>query len=251
MQDAQTDSGPWFREWFGSPYYKLLYSHRDGAEARLFIRNVTRHLGLGKGSRVLDLACGRGRHAMELHRLGFDVTGMDISEESIAEARAGGAQGPDFLVHDMRDPFPVKDFDAVLNLFTSFGYFHSRQDDRRTIRAVADALRLGGVLVIDFLNTDKAVSEMVGEEEVVRDEVRFNIRRYLINGVITKEITVNDRGRTSFFREEVDALTLRDFEGYFADAGLVPEAVFGDYGLGPFDADRSDRLIMIARRQTA
>lgn len=251
MQHLTSDSPSWFQNWFGSPYYKLLYQHRDTEEARVFIGNITRHLGLRKGDQVLDLACGRGRHSVELHRLGFDVVGMDISQESIAEARSAESAGLRFTIHDMREPFPVKGLDAVLNLFTSFGYFHSRYDDLMTIMAVKQSLKTGGVLVIDFMNSERTIREMVAEEVVEREGVRFHIRRNMTKGIITKTITVSDKGNQCQFREEVDALTLTDFKSYFKEAGLVLTKTLGDYGLTPFEADRSDRLIMIARKETA
>jgi len=251
MQQLTADSKSWFKGWFGSPYYKLLYSHRDNDEARLFIGNITRHLGLNAGSRVLDLACGRGRHSVELQRLGFDVMGMDISEQSIIEARVAEQPGLRFMVHDMRRPFPVNDLDAVLNLFTSFGYFHSPEDDLRTIKAVTDSLKPEGFLVIDFLNSIKTIRQMVAEDVMERDGVRFDIKRCVVNNIITKDITVTDDGQEFFFREEVDALTLDDFEGYFSKTGLEISELFGDYDLNAFTPDDSERLIIIARKPNA
>jgi SAM-dependent methyltransferase len=251
MQQTSSDGTSWFKGWFGSPYYKLLYSNRDVDEARLFIANITRHLGLKEGDRVLDLACGRGRHSIELHRLGFDVVGIDISEESISEASAAQHTGIRFLVHDMRQPFPVRDLDAVLNLFTSFGYFHSSEDDLLTIKAVMDALKPGGFFVIDFLNSVRTLKEMVAEDTVERDGIRFNIQRRLVDNIITKEITVIDGSEQHFFQEEVDALSFDDFEGYFNHSGFSVIEVFGDYDLKAFDPEISERLIMVAMKPTA
>jgi SAM-dependent methyltransferase len=250
MKQTSSDGTSWFTDCFGSPYYKLLYSNRDVEEARLFITNITRHLGLKEGDRVLDLACGRGRHSIELHRLGFDVVGMDISEPSISEATAAQQAGIRFLVHDMRQPFPVRDLDAVLNLFTSFGYFHSPEDDLLTIKAVMDALKPGGFFVIDFLNTVRALKEMVAEETVEREGIRFNIRRRLVDSIITKEISVVDGAELHFFQEEVDALCLADFEGYFKYSGFSVMEVFGDYNLNAFNPESSERLIMVAMKPT-
>jgi len=238
----------WFLDWFNSPYYPILYKNRDREEARAFIARIMGHLALKKGSRVLDLACGRGRHAVELHGLGYEVVGIDISEDSIEDARKLETDGLEFYVHDMRNLYWSEHFDAVVNLFTSFGYFHSKEDDQRTMNAVADVLKPGGYFVLDFFNVNKVMAEMVNAEEKSIDGVRFIIDRQLRGTVIEKSIQVIDGETGLLFKEEVDALTLTNFQGYLEQAGLQLEAVFGDYVLGPFDEQNSDRLILVARK---
>ena len=76
----------WFKNWFNSPYYHKLYSHRDEAEAEIFINNLVQLLHPPAGAKMLDVACGKGRHSMHLANMHFDVTGIDLSSESIAEA---------------------------------------------------------------------------------------------------------------------------------------------------------------------
>lgn len=245
---SQNESGNWFREWFNSPYYQVLYRHRDKDEARGFIQRLMEYLDVPAGGRVLDLACGQGRHSVELHRLGYQVVGIDLAEESIAEAQVNEADGLEFFVHDMRSLYWSDHFDAVLNLFTSFGYFHSSEDDQLTIDSVRDALRPGGVFVLDFLNVNKVVSQMVREEEFEREGLRFAITRRLTGKVIEKDIRVMDGETELFFKEEVDALSLEDFESYFAVAGLELSMVLGSYDLAPFNAEHSDRLIMVAQK---
>ena len=82
----------WFHDWFNSPYYHLLYRHRDEQEAAAFIERLIGHLQPPPGSRMLDVACGKGRHAVQLARHGFEVTGIDLSEESIAFAQQSAAR---------------------------------------------------------------------------------------------------------------------------------------------------------------
>lgn len=248
MPTPDTDGGNWFREWFNSPYYHVLYRHRDRDEARGFVQRLMQHLDVPQGGRVLDLACGAGRHSVELHRMGYEVIGIDLAEDSIEGARRNEAEGLEFFVHDMRHLYWDSHFDAVLNLFTSFGYFHSREDDQQTIDSVRDALRPGGVFVLDFLNVQKAVAQMVGNEEIERDGLRFIINRTVRDRVIVKDIRVHDGESELFFKEEVDALTLDDFESYFAQAGIELVSVLGNYELSPFDPETSDRLIMVAQK---
>jgi len=248
MPTSRNESGNWFREWFNSPYYHVLYRHRDREEARGFVQRLMEHLDVPVGGKVLDLACGQGRHSVELHRLGYQVVGIDLAEESIEEARAHETEGLEFFVHDMRELYWSDHFDAVLNLFTSFGYFHNSEDDQRTIYSVRDALMPGGVFVLDFLNVNKVISHMVHEEVIEREGLRFTISRRLNGKVIEKDIRVMDGETELLFKEEVDALTLADFESYFAIAGLELSIVFGSYDLATFDATQSDRLIMVAKK---
>lgn len=238
----------WFQSWFDSPYYHLLYRHRDGNEAREFIVRLSDAIGVPRAGTVLDLACGKGRHSLELHRLGFDVVGIDLSTTSIEEARRFECEGLEFFLHDMRNLFWKEHFDAVFNLFTSFGYFHSVQDDQRTINGVADALRPKGLFVLDFLNVEKVIGNLVSEELQVIDGVSFHVTRGLVSDMIEKRITVVDGDIELLFTEQVDTLTLNSFTTYFENAGLELTDVFGSYALEPFDVTTSDRLIMVARK---
>ena len=118
----QKEQDIWYASWFNTPYYHLLYKDRDHREAALFMNSLTSFLNLKKNDSILDLACGRGRHSKYLYKRGFKVTEVDLSQESIAYAKQYEKNGLHFEVHDMCLSYPKK-FDAVFNLFTSFGYF--------------------------------------------------------------------------------------------------------------------------------
>jgi len=111
----------WFVSWFDSPYYHVLYKNRDDSEAQQFMTRLTDYINLESGDTILDVACGKGRHAMFLASLGFQVTGMDLSNNSIEFASQFENENLQFLKHDMRKPLDLQ-YDAVFNLFTSFGY---------------------------------------------------------------------------------------------------------------------------------
>ena len=121
------ESGEWFESWFDSPYYHVLYDHRNDDEARAFIAALIEHIGLKPGASVLDLCCGAGRHSRVIHELGYNTTGCDLSANSIATAKQFEQDGLGFFRHDMRDPLP-ESYDAIFNLFTSFGYFENEED---------------------------------------------------------------------------------------------------------------------------
>jgi SAM-dependent methyltransferase len=238
------DHSCWYESWFDTPYYHILYKDRDHAEAQLFMDNITHYLGLEKGSKILDLACGKGRHSIYLNQLGYDVTGADLSANSIAEAKVHENATLHFEVHDMREPAAEK-FDAIFNLFTSFGYFENDQDNVRTLKAICKSLNEYGLGVIDFMNVENVVANLVPEETKTVDGIEFRIRRYVDAGHILKDIRFDDKGKPFHFTEKVQALTLQDFEEMMAAAGIHLLDVFGDYKLRKFSAATSERLIMV------
>ena len=239
----------WFVSWFNSPYYHILYKNRDESEAAAFVQRLGNHLSLPHGSKVLDLACGKGRHSAQLRKFGFEVIGIDLSDESIASAKEEFEQdGLEFYEHDMRELYWSEYFDLVVNLFTSFGYFHSVEDDQKTISSVADSMKPGGLLVIDFLNAVKVKANLVEEETKTIDGVTFDLNRSVESGIIKKQIRVVDGQVELEFEEKVDALELDDFKLYFDRAELELIETFGDYNLNPFDENESNRLIMICRK---
>ena len=122
----------WFKEWFDTKYYHILYQDRNDDEAQLFMQNLLSFIKLKKNDKILDMPCGKGRHAIFLNSLGYDVLGADLSENSIKYAKKYTNKTLHFEVHDMRQPFDTK-FDAIFNLFTSFGYF---DDDETNIKVL-------------------------------------------------------------------------------------------------------------------
>lgn len=245
-----SDKTPWFASWFDSPYYPILYQHRDYEEAERFIDHLLQSLAPATGSHVLDLACGRGRHSIYINKAGHTVTGIDLSPESIADARKSATEGLDFLVGDMRDDIPGN-YNYIFNLFTSFGYFDDPKENLEVLHNIRRALKPGGTLVLDFMNAEKAIAGMVAEEEKILNGIRFGIRKHLqdADGVrhIIKDIHVMDGEHEFHFQERVQALGKADFEALFAAAGLDCLQTWGDYDGGAFDLAISPRLISFCK----
>ena len=240
----QKDIENWYASWFNTPFYHILYKDRDHQEARVFMDNLTAFLNLPSRSEILDLACGRGRHAQYLNELGFDVTGVDLSPENIAYAKKYENPSLHFEEHDMCLPYPKK-FDAVFNLFTSFGYFESEEDNLRTIKSIRKELKPDGFGVIDFMNVALVKNNMIPEDSKHIDGIDFKIERYIDQGYIIKNISFEHQDKEYFFTERVKALDLNDFKNYFKQANVRLKHCFGDYDLNYFDAGLSDRLILI------
>lgn len=240
----QEDKAKWFASWFNTPYYHILYKDRNYAEAGLFMENLTQYLNLPENAKILDLACGRGRHSKYLNKLGYNVIGADLSEKSIAEASKFSNQNLHFVVHDMREPFAEK-FDAVFNLFTSFGYFENDEDNLTTLKAIKNSLNEYGFAVIDFMNVDYVLKNLIPEETKTIDGIDFHIKRYEKDNQIYKDISFADNGTEYNYTEKVKALRLENFESLMQEAGIHLLDIFGDYKLHKFDKKQSERLIMI------
>ena len=234
----------WFTNWFDTPFYHILYKDRDYAEAQLFIDNITDYLNLPENAKVLDLACGRGRHSIYLNKLGYNVVGADLSENSINFAKKFENDTLQFIVKDMRQPFQEK-FDAIFNLFTSFGYFENDEDNLTTLKAIKTSLNDVGFAVIDFMNVHKVIENLVANEEKEVDGTIFIIKRWFKEGYIYKNIKFTYENEAFEFTEKVKALTLEDFEVLMEEAGIYLLDIFGDYKLHKFHKKESDRLIMI------
>ncbi|MBF0693587.1 MAG: class I SAM-dependent methyltransferase [Flavobacterium sp.] len=240
----QNTESKWYASWFDSPYYHILYKDRDYAEARLFMDNITAYLNLPEKAKILDLACGKGRHSIYLNEIGFDVTGADLSENSIAEAKKHEREHLHFVVHDMREKCNEQ-YDAVFNLFTSFGYFDTEEDNARVLRSIRDSLNEFGFGVIDFMNASRVIKNLVPEETKIVEDIEFHIKRYVVDNYIYKEIDFEDKGHQYHFVEKVKAYTSSDFETMMEENGIYLLDMFGDYKLKSFSKNDSERLIMI------
>ena len=234
----------WFASWFDSPFYHILYKDRDYAEAQQFMDNLTQYLNIPEQGSILDLACGKGRHSIYLNTLGYKVTGVDLSTNSIAHAKQFENDTLHFEVHDMCKPYRAQ-FDAVFNLFTSFGYFENEADNLNTIKAIKANLNTFGFGVIDFMNSEYVIEHLVDEDVKTVEGIDFNQKRRVENGYIIKDISFSADGVDYNFQERVRGFTRADFEILFEQAGVYLLDVFGDYKLRKFDAKESERLIMI------
>lgn len=238
----------WFATWFDSPYYHILYQSHDDREARHFIDHLLQALALPPGARLLDLACGKGRHSRYLAEKGFDVTGVDISPASIAFARHFEHEHLSFYQHDMRLPFRANYFDGIVNMFTSFGYFDTDADHLRSLHHVATGLKPGGLFLLDFFNSAWVQHHLVRYEEKTLDGIVFRLGKSVRSGRVYKRVEFETGGRSFVFRERVRLFALSDFQDMFRVAGLEVQQTYGDYDLSPFDPEHSKRLILIAQK---
>ena len=232
-------------DWFDSDYYHILYKHRDYNEARNFIDNIIEYLDLKKGSKILDLACGIGRHSIYLDKIGFKVVGTDKSPNNIKKAKASQNQSLNFLQMEMIDNTNHK-YDGIFNLFTSFGYVN-HDYNLKTVKNIERQLKDNGTVVVDFMNTLFVKNNLVIEETKVINDLSFKIKRRSDGKFIYKEIKFNDK-KDYFFHEKVMDLSLNDFESYLKRYNLRIIKTFGDYNLNDFDIKNSERLVMVIKK---
>ena len=238
----------WFSDWFDSKYYHILYKDRNLKEAKEFINNLSHLTYFKNSSKIIDIACGKGRHSILLSNLGYNVTGIDLSEQSIAYAKKSESKNLNFHISDMRNINYNNSFDIALNLFTSFGYFENKEDNNKSIASFAKCLKKDGVLIIDFLNAQNIKSNLIKHEKKTCDEITFEINRKIKNNHVYKRINFNDNGHSFNFEERVELLSLDNFSDMLIKNNMKIINTFGDYHLNPFNLNTSKRLIIVSKK---
>ncbi len=253
MIDLWKSDSDWFRHWFNTDAYHSLYQKRDDREAEKFIEQVSHVILSERNLRVLDLGCGAGRHAAHLAELGHQVMGVDLSENSIRSAQVKYAKRDrlDFRVGDMRTLptlFSLHQFDAVVSMFTSMGYFEDERDLEFTFKGIDHVLSEQGVFILDFLNLPWVENKLVPEEIIEREDYSFSIHRRIAGGWIEKSIQyVDSSGLPKHFVERVRAWSPQDWERQLESLGWRTLHRYGDYSLNPLTLN-SPRCILVAQK---
>jgi len=240
----------WFKQWFDSSFYHQLYAHRNEKEAASFVDELVNKLQPAADAKMLDLGCGNGRHSRQLASKGFDVTGLDLAASSIRQAKRWEAEKLQFYRHDMRVPFGKSTFDFVFNFFTSFGYFDDASEDDRVVGNISSALKPGGMVVMDYINSVVSEKKLVPAEAKEIDGIIYHITRWTSDTHFFKKIRIENMGMAEPIEhvERVRKFSVDDFESLFNNNGLQLENVYGDYLLNEYDLETSPRLILIGKR---
>jgi SAM-dependent methyltransferase len=246
---------PWYESFFGRDYLDV-YAHQFNEQlARKEAGFALRALDLKAGTQVLDLCCGQGRHAVALAVAGCAVTGLDLSQQYLdmaqSEARKAGVD-LETVRADMREiPFEGR-FDAVVNMFSSFGYLESEEEDTKVLFAVARALQAGGRLLLDLLNREWVIAnyeERDWHEDA--DGTLYLERRHFDldssrNHVTFTVITPNGEQR-EIGGHHIRLYTLREIRGLLMTAGLDFERAYGGFDGEDYSID-ARRMIIVARK---
>jgi SAM-dependent methyltransferase len=233
----------WYQEWFGEEYLEL-YSDRDENEAREQVAFFQSHVGTVDGW-LLDLACGMGRHVIELDGAGYDAVGCDLSFTLL---RTGLTEYGSMAVAraDMRNlPFCTESFAGLVNFFTSFGYFATEQENMQVVVEMARVLERGGVFLFDYLNVHRELKKLVQRETKETPMGRVSIERWFdpADRSFNKRITIGERR----YLERVRGYDLDEIAVMFTSCQLRIRAAFGDFQGNAFDPT-SPRLILLGSK---
>jgi len=237
----------WYQRWFGEDYL-LVYEHRDTAEAERDVAAVVEVLGLEAGDMVLDLCCGSGRHDFPFAKRGLRIVGLDYSAELLAVANESrtGDRYPQFVRGDARKlPFAEGSFDAVVNMFTSFGYFCD-EENCGLLCSMAAMLRHGGGFYIDYLNPSHVLETLVPCTTREIKGVAIEERRTYDTDSrrVEKCIRLERGGESKEYTESVRLYSLDEMKAILGDAGLECKGILGSSGLEQYDESRSPRMIL-------
>lgn len=244
----------WFEEWFDSPLYEKIYANRNREEAAQLATLIENQIPVSDFPHLLDLGCGRGRHSITLAKRGYHVTGVDLSKEAIKKARRlatdDNLKNIKFSVGDMRNPID-RTFDAVLNLFTTFGYFLDDSENVAVFKNVNRILKTGGLFMQDFLNSALVQKNLVPSEEGEYEKLHYRIERKIKNNMVFKTIRFNgaDPDEPLEFTERVKLYDLDWFERELEANGFDLLTIYGNYKGGSFVKNMSPRLIMLSQKK--
>lgn len=247
----------WYEQSFGADYL-IVYKHRNLEHAYKEVKRMTEWLSLPERAEILDLCCGMGRHAMALAELGYKVTGLDLSDALLSEARKLDKHHEiEWLQGDMRSIPLQKTFDAVVNLFTSFGYFSTDAENEQVLHEIDRVLKPGGQYIIDFLNASYVKKHLVPHSERQIDGITIEETRTIehelvqqsVRETVVKQIVMKEEGRADrHYEERVRLYELADFEAMLARTQLHIDHVYGDYDQSSHNSDSSPRLIIVGHK---
>lgn len=238
----------WFKDWFSSGEYHNVYKHRDSKDAILFWDTFTRKFELPDNVKVLDAACGPGRYSSILAEKNIDVTGFDLAMPLLKIAYqkiSKKGKIPKLLRTDIREATFRGEFDLILNMFTSFGYFESDDENFLFLKNARDFLTDKGVFVLDYLNQQKVLDTLVPESSKIVENKEVFEKRFIRNGRVEKEIVISDDGENVKFIESVKLYDKNTLVDNINSLGYNILDIWGGYGGEAFDGKSSERLIIL------
>lgn len=241
----------WYRDWFNSENYLKIYSHRDESEAQRLVELIVKNLNLKFNSKILDMACGSGRHAIIFAKKEFDVTAVDLSPRLMLEAKENALQNDvkiNFVLSDILDFESTERFNLTLNLFTSFGYFDNDEDNFRVISKAYNFLIDGGYFVIDYFNKNYLLTNLIPTTVFSENGLRITQNRFVEGNRVRKNITIENDGSSEEYYESVRLYSYDEMINFIKKVGFNIFNEFGDYNGNNFNNESSPRLIIVAKK---
>lgn len=241
----------WFEEWFDTEEYLNVYRHRNEEDAKNLFNLINKNILLEKGSKVLDLACGAGRHSILFAKNGFDVTAVDISDNLLNVARKTANElslNISFIKSDLRELHLTEKFHLILNLFTSFGYFETDDENEEIIKFASEHLLNNAYFIIDFFNIVYLKNNIIPvtydkiEDGIIKQERVFEGNR------IVKKITITKKNDVKYYYESVRTYSKDELITLIIKNGLRIQNIIGNYLGVEFEEINSPRVIIIAKK---
>ena len=241
----------WFEEWFNTDEYLDVYRHRNNAEAKELVKLILRFVDIPVKADVLDLACGTGRHSIIFAKNGFKVTAVDLSEKLLNVAKNTAEDNEvkiDFIKSDIRSFFIDKQFDLVINLFTSFGYFNDDRENFLLFDIASKYLKTSGYFVLDYFNKTYLENNLVRESNDSFEHCTLVQKRHLENNRVIKDIFISRNGEEHHYMESVRMYSKDELVFAIEKAGFKITNIFGGFAAEKFDDMNSQRIIIIAQK---
>jgi SAM-dependent methyltransferase len=241
----------WFKDWFASEDYLKVYNHRDSKDAQYLSDLIIKNINPQPGDIILDSACGAGRHGLYLASKGFKVIGFDLSKALLLKAKEEIEKAElsvNLLQADIREIVFKQKYFAVLNLFTSFGYFDSDEENFRFVKHSSEFLTDKGFYVLDYFNKNYLEKNLVPESNKKIEGLLINEKRFIENDRVVKRIKITDKKHTNEFMESVRLYDWKTIAEHFSHFGFNVKKIFGDYFGTQFDEQNSPRLVIIFQK---
>ncbi|OGU54612.1 MAG: hypothetical protein A2V66_17340 [Ignavibacteria bacterium RBG_13_36_8] len=241
----------WYKDWFADEDYLKVYCHRDDTDAEILIGTILSNIKIPVNAKILDAACGAGRHSILLAKKGFLVTAFDLSQTllnmAVENSRSLGLD-INFITADLRTIQLEHEFDLILNLFTSFGYFEKDEDNYKFVQKAFNFIAPGGYFVLDFLNRNNLLRNFKSRSQRLIQDMKILEERGIENDRIVKRIFLKRDGNQKEFFESVRLYSKDEIIYHFEEIGYKVYKIFGNYHGKPFDENDSERLIIIFNR---
>jgi SAM-dependent methyltransferase len=241
----------WWQKFFDEHYLKV-YKELEKETSRE-VESIVRMMDLKPKAKILDLCCGYGRHSIELAQRGLEVTGYDLSDFFIEKAKRDSADSGleiEFVKGDMRKlPFD-KEFDAVVNIFTSFGFFDKESDDFKVTKGVSRALKKGGLFLLDLKNREYLIRNFQRkrwrqqEDFIMLEDNFFDL--FTSRWELTRTLLF-ENGRKKENSFSLRMYTFTEILNLLKKSGFILESVYGDFDFREYSLD-SPRMILISRK---
>ena len=197
------------------------------------------------------VACGAGRHSIEFAKKGFLLTAVDLSENLLNNAKVNAQNAEvdiDFIRADIRDFYIDDKFDLVLNLFTSFGYFESDEENFKVFKSAYNHLNENGFFIFDYFNKKYLEENLIPNSSLRIEDGEIIQKRRIEKGRVIKDIIIKKNGNEKYFKESVKIYSLDEIKSKLELTKFNIKDIYGSFDRSKFDESLSNRIIIIAQK---